>query len=212
MKRSLGFTNSADFKHKTWDIIMHHVCLRAVNDRTRMRFNKSTRKNLFFEKGKEYLDKEMDVAYIVRQIRLLRYFLKSVLDKDQYCLLKLKGTSLIPSSDDETKAIPGKTSKKFKKDMVLDRLIMQLQRKTLTKQDIKMLEVLGFGETLKILIQEKNTARRRDEELNAIAGLDIAHKFIDVGADQDELVAPMLGTTQEVYSAVKRNSKAFRHT
>ena len=28
------------------------------------------------------LDKEMDVAFIIRHIRILRYFLKTVLDKD----------------------------------------------------------------------------------------------------------------------------------
>ena len=45
----------------------------------------------------------------------------------------MKGTSLIPSSDDETKPIPGKSHKKFKKEAVLERLVTQLQRKQLTK-------------------------------------------------------------------------------
>ena len=37
--------------------------------------------------------------------------------------MKMKGTALIESSDDETKAIPGKSHKKFKKDAVLERLV-----------------------------------------------------------------------------------------
>jgi len=37
---------------------------------------------LFFLKGREMLDKEMDISYIVRHVRILRYFLKTVLDKD----------------------------------------------------------------------------------------------------------------------------------
>ena len=60
----------------------------------------------------------------------------------------MKGTSLIPSSDDETKPIPGKSHKKFKKDKVLTRLVTQLQRKQLSKQDFKFFEVLGFTESL----------------------------------------------------------------
>ena len=37
--------------------------------------------------------------------------------------MKMKGTSLIQSSDDETKPIPGKSHKKFKKEAVLERLV-----------------------------------------------------------------------------------------
>ena len=33
-------------------------------------------------KGRELLDKEMDVAFIIQHVRILRYFLKTVLDKD----------------------------------------------------------------------------------------------------------------------------------
>ena len=66
----------------------------------------------------------MDLAYIIRQVRILRYFLKTVLDRDQYCLLKMKSTEFIESTDVETKAIPGKSSKKFKKNDMLDRLIV----------------------------------------------------------------------------------------
>ena len=86
----------------------------------------------------------MDLAYILRQVRILRYLLKTVLDKDQYCLMKMKGTALIPSSDDETRPIPGKQHKKFNKDAVLERLVTQLQRKQLSKQDFKFFEVMGF--------------------------------------------------------------------
>ncbi len=68
----------------------------------------------------------MDIAYIIRQVRILRYFLKTVLDRDQYCLLKLKSTALIPSSDDETRPPKKDKTKKFKKEKVLNRLIDQL--------------------------------------------------------------------------------------
>jgi hypothetical protein len=41
-------------------------------------------------RGMKGLDKEFDAAYIIRQLRIMRYFLRTVLDKDQRVLLKLK--------------------------------------------------------------------------------------------------------------------------
>ena len=52
MKRTLGYKGKADFFHKTWDIIKHHVCLRSCTDRKKLRSNPKTRNSLFFEKGK----------------------------------------------------------------------------------------------------------------------------------------------------------------
>lgn len=43
----------------------------------------------------------MDIGYVIRYVRILRYFLKTVLDKDQRVILKLKSTEFLPSSDDE---------------------------------------------------------------------------------------------------------------
>lgn len=82
MRNVLGFDNKADFTHRTWDILKHLVCLRFVHDRTKLRMNAKSRHDLFFIKGLEALDKEMDIAYILRQVRILRYFLKTVLDRD----------------------------------------------------------------------------------------------------------------------------------
>jgi len=82
MKDVLGFNNKADFNHKTFDVIKHLVCLRFLHDRTKLRMNAKRRHDLFFIKGLEALDKEMDIAYILRQVRILRYFLKTALDRD----------------------------------------------------------------------------------------------------------------------------------
>ena len=43
----------------------------------------------------------MDIGYIIRQVRILRYFLKSVLEKDQLALLKLKSKDRIDSADNK---------------------------------------------------------------------------------------------------------------
>ena len=77
---------------------------------------------LNFLKGRERLDKEMDISYVIRHVRILRYFLRTVLDKDQRVLLKLKTTEFIPSSDDARK--PTENQRKIKnKELILQRYI-----------------------------------------------------------------------------------------
>ena len=66
----------------------------------------------------------------------------------------MKSTECIPSSDDERKPVKGERKHK-RKDLILQRYIDNLQKKTLGKQDIRLLEVLGFEEVLKILNEEK---------------------------------------------------------
>ena len=72
-----------DFNFKTGGIIKMFACLRIARNREFLRKNsKETRQVLFFLKGREQLDKEMDIGYVIRYVRILRYFLKTVLDKD----------------------------------------------------------------------------------------------------------------------------------
>ena len=109
---------------------------------------------LFFLKGKDKLDKEMDISYVIRHIRILRYFLRTVLDKDQRVLLKLKSTEYIKSSEDERKGDANRQKVRHK-DLILKRFVEEIQKKTLGKQDIRLLEVLGFNDAIKILTEEK---------------------------------------------------------
>ena len=215
MRKTLGYVQKANFNHTTIDVLKHHICLRIIGDRRKLRDHPKTRNALFWNKGREALDKEMDLAYILRQVRILRYFLKTVLDKDQYCMMKMKGTALIPSTDDETKPIPGKNHKKFKKDAVLERLVTQLQRKQLSKQDFKFFEVLGFQETLKIIMEERTKLNKRNEHLNQIAGLDgigLGEAFLGQVEANEDLVSAHLGSTNIGYSQVGRSDKAYKHT
>ena len=53
-----------------------------IADREKLRRHPDKRNSLFFIKGMESLDKEMDIAYIIRQVRILKYFLQTVLEKD----------------------------------------------------------------------------------------------------------------------------------
>ena len=44
--------------------------------------------------------------------------------------------------------------KKYNKELLLDKYIYNLQRKKLDRQDNRLLEVLGFQETLKLLTEQ----------------------------------------------------------
>lgn len=123
-------------------------------------------------KGKEKMDRELDIGYIVHQLRVMRYFLKTVLDKDLRVLLKMKTFEYIDSSED------GKPDyelfkKKLKKNLLLDRYIDNLMKKDIGKQDQRLLTVLGFGDALKLVMDQK--ARQKEEEANG----DVLKQFIE---------------------------------
>lgn len=82
MQKTLG-KGKADFVYKTKGILATVICCRLARSRQFLRrHSAATRQVLYFTKGRDMLDKEMDVAFIIRHIRILRYFLKTVLDKD----------------------------------------------------------------------------------------------------------------------------------
>ena len=82
MENVLGKTK-VNFNFKTTGIIGMMFCLRIMRKRESLRMkSRATRQVLFFLKGKDKLDKEMDISYVIRHIRILRYFLRTVLDKD----------------------------------------------------------------------------------------------------------------------------------
>lgn len=102
----------------------------------------------------------------------MRYFLKTVLDKDLRVLLKMKTFEYIDSSED------GKPDyelfkKKLKKNLLLDRYIDNLMKKNIGIQDQRLLTVLGFGDALKLVMEQK--ARQKQMEENG----DVLKQFID---------------------------------
>ena len=66
----------------------------------------------------------MDIGYIIKQIRILRYFLKTVLDKDQLALLKLKSKEFLPSENEEKPASTHK--KKFNEKLLMEAYVENL--------------------------------------------------------------------------------------
>lgn len=93
--------------------------------------NPKGRNMLYFNKGLEQMNKECDLAYIVKHVRILRYFLRTVLDKDQRVLLKLKATKFLDSDNEKPNSFEFR--QKFNKDMLLDLYIEYIQKKNLTK-------------------------------------------------------------------------------
>ncbi len=107
----------------------------------------------------------MDIGYVIRHVRILRYFLKTVLDKDQRILLKLKSTEFIPSTDDGM-VNHGRVKKGKNKDLILRRYVEVLQKKTFGKMDMRLLQVLGFKDVLRILTEEKSKQTEHEERMN----------------------------------------------
>jgi len=99
------------------------------------------RNDFYFYQGLDRLNKECDMAYILKQIRIMRYFLKTVLSKDQRVLLKLKGTENIPSEDD--KPNPMLFKKKLNKKLLLDRYLDAVKAKEINVEDERLFRVLG---------------------------------------------------------------------
>ena len=73
---------TANFNHKTVGVIMNYMCFRFLRSADYLRKAPRTRNSLYFKLGLEKLDKEADIGYIIKQMRILRYFLRTVLDKD----------------------------------------------------------------------------------------------------------------------------------
>ena len=58
------------------------------------------RTDYYYQQGLDKLNKEGDIGYIIKQIRVMRYFLKTVLEKDQRVLLKMKSRDIVTSADE----------------------------------------------------------------------------------------------------------------
>ena len=154
MKFSLGWTDRAKFNHKTLGVILNYLCLRVARDRDTLRNSARTRTDLYFDKGLEKLNKEADISYIIRHVRILRFFLKTVLSKDMRILLKLKSAEFI-TSDEDVRQNTNRWKKKSDKVLLLERYVENLQRKNLSKQDTQLLHGLGFKEALELLTKFK---------------------------------------------------------
>jgi len=97
--------DQAAFKHKTISVLAMFAFCRVCKSRASLRKSASTRNALYFNKGLDRLNAEMDLTTIVKNVRILRQFIKIALDKDQQVLLQLKSTEFINSEPELEKSV-----------------------------------------------------------------------------------------------------------
>jgi hypothetical protein len=87
IKEGIGRARRANFNHKTTSILKSLICCWMFRKKKFLRYDPERRNVLYFMKGRDRLDKEMDLAYMVHNIRKVKYLMKMLLDKDQRRLL-----------------------------------------------------------------------------------------------------------------------------
>lgn len=115
-----------------------------------LRNNKSRRNDFYFKLGLEKIDKETDIANIIKKIRTLNYFMKMILDTDQRKLLKLRSSILIDSDESESQSIFS-VKKSVNKKKMLNLYIENLRTKEIDERDVRLLRIVGLDEIVEIL-------------------------------------------------------------
>jgi len=144
-----GRVNVADFKLKTLGILKGMLCCTIFRKFPSLRKTPGNRQLLFYQKGEDRINKEMDVLYIMKNIRKIKYLMKILLDKDQRRLLHLKQTEYISSDLEEYD--PNDYNKKLLKNKLLNLYVDNIRRKKLKRSDIKLLEITGFKKVIDLL-------------------------------------------------------------
>lgn len=88
------------------------------------------------------MNKEADLGHMIKSIRIMRYFLKTVLTKDQRVLLKLKQRDIVPSAE-EGQPEEDTHKKKLNKKLLLENYVDFIGKKRLEAEDERLFKVLG---------------------------------------------------------------------
>lgn len=148
------------------------------------------------------MNKECDLAYIVKHVRILRYFLRTVLDKDQRVLLKLKAKEYLDADNEKPNTYEFK--RKTNKDLLLEQYIEFIQRKNLTKQDERLMAVLGFKDSFKLITDARVEKIQEKEMIDKSAFKGIANTRQEDNGDVALLGLPYIKTNTQT----KRNPNA----
>ena len=97
----IGRKFAANFNLKTLGILEGVIRCFICRKSSKLRHNAKKRQHMFFMKGQQRLDKELDIANIIKNIRKIKYLMKILLDKDQRRLLKLKQSEFISTDTEE---------------------------------------------------------------------------------------------------------------
>lgn len=156
-----GRTFAADFKLKTLGILKAMLCCLIFRKWPFLRQSPSKRQILFYQKGEDQINRELDVLNILKSIRKIKYLMKILLDKDQRRLLKLKTTKFISSDIEEYD--PNDFKKHMKKNNLVNLYVDNLRRKKLKRSDIKLLEITGFKKVIDLLDKKRALDRVQSE-------------------------------------------------
>jgi hypothetical protein len=137
-----------------------------------LRLSKRWRQDYYFYQGLDRLNKEADIGYIINQIRIMRYFLKTTLSKDQRTLLKIKAREIVPS-DDPDKPNRNDFVKKLNRKKLMETYVDFMQKKPLTIEDKRLFEALKMPKTYELLVKQKELAKQNSVE-------DAVSKFLQV--------------------------------
>ena len=131
LRDGLGESKAANFDMKTGSLLLHYILCRVMRSRQTLRNTERMRTDYYYQQGLDKLNKEGDIGYIIKQIRVMRYFLKTVLEKDQRVLLKMKSRDIVTSAD-ENQVDKTSFKKKLNKGKLLERYVETLQKKSPT--------------------------------------------------------------------------------
>ena len=98
--RRIILAKKAEFRFSTRDALWGLICCKDIFHRDTMRDTIFNRKVLNFNKGVEKMNKELVIGVVLNALRRFAFFYKTMLDRNQRNLLKLKSSKFIPSSDD----------------------------------------------------------------------------------------------------------------
>jgi hypothetical protein len=125
------------------------VCCLIFRKWPSLRQTPSKRQILFYQKGEDRINRELDVLNILKSIRKIKYLMKILLDKDQRRLLQLKTTEFITSDLEERD--PCDYKKHLLKNKLVNLYVDNLRKKKLKRSDIKLLEITGFKKVIDLL-------------------------------------------------------------
>ena len=96
------------------------------------------------------INKDLDIAKIVKKIRAFNYFMKMSLSIDQRKLLKMRSSKLI-TSDLDDKFCEYDFEKINNEDNIYKLFLENLRNKKIEKKDIKLLQITGLDKIVEIL-------------------------------------------------------------
>lgn len=199
MRLTIEGKQQATYNFKTGSILKSYICGHWFVKWDWLKTKPNRRQSLYFFRGLNRLDKEADLGYIIQNVRIMRYFLKMVLDKDQRVLLKLKSKEFLDTENE--KDILTEVKRTYDEDTLLNLYIEYIMQKKTTKTDEKLMSILGFKEAFKLITESKIAKQKENELIDQSA-------FKGISSEKYNGDTAILGASNAIKSYTKRNPHA----